>query len=555
MSHARRRATMVFSRPFNVAVTVILVVAALYLPWLGYVDLLHEETRRAVIARTMMERGDYLVPYLAERVYIAKPPLFNWLIAAVSWPAGMVTEFTARLPSVLALAATAAFLVLTVGRRLGVIGCWFLGLAVVVTGELMHKAVLAELELVFTLLVTASLWTWFELDQRGRAGLALWLPPAVLVAAAFLVKREPALVFYYLGIGSYLLARGRVRELFAPAHLLAAAVTVALVMAWLVPVLARVGVDAFIANFREEVLTRGLSPSISDYVAHFLEYPVEILIAGLPAAPLALSLLIPGVWRLVRRHHGDTLVFGTIILLVNLPLYWLRADAAVRYFAPMLPTLTVLAALVLDAMMREGASWPVWVRRFHYGVAVLFVTLAATLCVAAAVLAKPGLFPGVAGPLVHPTIVIVLALAGLVTLAGLVLRYRRDAGVMILIAAVALGVMVRAGEMAYRLPYKAEQVVSENDDVPALLADLRGKLPADVTQIQAITKIPHALLFYDRDDLVAPAARFEAGGGPVSPYVLIWTNHADSAMVSDERLRRVHRLPYEDGDFILARIR
>lgn len=543
------------SRPSVIALVLALLVALLYLPWLGYNDLLHEETRRAVIARTMMESGDYLVPYLAERIYLSKPPLFNWLIAATSLPGGTVTEFTARLPSVIALGALAVFMVATVGQRLGVGARWLLGLSLVVTGELMHKAVLSELEVVFTLLVSASLWTWFELDQRGRRGLMLWLPPAILVAAAFLTKREPALVFYYLGIGGYLAIQGRFRELFSPAHLVAAAVTGGLIAAWLVPMIHRAGLDAVLENLHQEVLTRGLSPAFSDYVTHFLRYPLEIVVAALPASPLVLALAWPRVRRLVQQRHGPMLVFALVTLLINLPLYWLRAEAAVRYFLPMFPTLLVLAAMVYDTLATASREWPAWPRRMQYGFALLLLAVTAVLAGTAVVLAIPGLFPEVAGPLIPAPLMAGLGFAVLALLGWLLLRHRHRTAVVVFVAIVSFGVTLRGVVIGYRIPYKAERIVDEHDDMPAVLAELRARLPQGVDRVQAIGGMPHAVWFYDRDQLVIPEARHERSGRPASDHLLVWAPKRERIELPDVELETVARVPYEDGDFLLMRLR
>jgi 4-amino-4-deoxy-L-arabinose transferase-like glycosyltransferase len=65
-----------------------------------------DEARDGLVARDMVERGHRLIPHIAGRVYPYKPPLFHWLVALLS-PQG-VTEWSLRLPSVLAGAATVA---------------------------------------------------------------------------------------------------------------------------------------------------------------------------------------------------------------------------------------------------------------------------------------------------------------------------------------------------------------------------------------------------------------------------------------------------------------
>lgn len=369
--------TAAFQYPGRQALFLLLATALLYLPWLGHTDLVHEETRRAVIARTMMESGDYLVPRLAERIYTAKPPVFNWMIAAASAPGGEVTEFSARLPSVVSLGLIALFMVLTVGRRLGTGARWLLGLSLLLAGELMHKAVLAEIDVAFTLLVTASLWGWFELDERGHRGLALWLAPALLVAAAFLTKREPALLFYYLALGGYLLSQRRLVELFRPAHLVSAAAMLGLVGAWIGLLAWRTGAEALLADVHDEVLTRGLSSSWSDYAVHIASYPLEVVGAALPFSLLLLPLAWSRVRTAVRARHGRMFVFAVIALLINLPVYWLRADASVRYFLPMFPTLLLLAAMVFDVFTARADELPRRARLAFAGVGWAVLALAA----------------------------------------------------------------------------------------------------------------------------------------------------------------------------------
>lgn len=542
------------ARPGILALALVLLVAALYLPWLGYTDLMHEETRRAVIARTMMESGDFLVPMLAERIYLNKPPLFNWMIVATSLPVGTVTEFTARLATVISLAALALVMVFTAGRHLGTPARWLLGVGVIVTGELMHKGVLGNLDVAFTLMVSASLWTWYALDERGRRGLMLWLPPAVLVAAAFLVKREPALVFYYLGIGAFLLMQRRFLELFRPAHLCAAAVTIGLIALWLVPVVDRVGIEAVLVNMQEEVLSRGLSPSFADYVAHFLRYPLEILVAALPTSVLLLALAWPSVWRAVHRRHGRLFVFAVAVTLVNLPIYWLRADVAVRYFLPMFPTLVALAAMVFDTLVAERDAWARSARLTQHGLALFLAVIAAGFGGAMIVLSLPGTFPGVAGPIMPWPVMAAIGLATLAALGYPLVRHRHDLAVVAFVAIIGFGVALRLVEIGYRIPHEAARIVEEHDDVPALLASIRSHLPEDVEHVQSFGGMPHAIWYYDREGLVVPEARWARTGRPASSYLLVWDPRRDRLESLEREVEPVARFRYQDGDFTLMRL-
>ena len=542
------------SRPGALAIILVLLVAALYLPWLGYNDLMHEETRRAVVARTMMQSGDYLVPMLGERVYLNKPPLFNWVIVAMSLPVGTVTEWTARLPTVISLALLAVTMVLTAGRHLGAPARWLLGIGTIVIAEVWQKGILGNVDVAFTMLVSASLWVWYALDEREYRGLSLWLPPAVLVGAAFLLKREPGPVFYYLGVGAFLLSQHRFRELFRPPHLIAAAVTAGIVALWVIPVINRAGLDALLANVHEEVLSRGISPNPSDYVEHFLTYPIEILIAALPASILLPLLAWPRVWRAVRRRHARLFVFAVLVTLVNLPIYWLRADVGVRYFLPMMPTMVALAAMVLDTLVAEGKSWPRGARHTLYLLAVLLAVLAAGFGGAMIVLSLSDAFPDVAGPIMPWPLMAALGVATLAAIGYPLVRYRRDLAVVAFVAIVGFGVAVRLTMIGFHTAYEAERIVAENDDVPAILERIRAELPLEVDQVQAIGRMHHAFWFYDRENLIVPVARLERSGEFASPYALIWTEPGPDEPWNSLAMQTITRIPYEDGELLLMRL-
>src|SRR5215216_291936 len=92
--------------------------AAIYLPGLGSTELKGEEGRRILPAITMLETGNWLVPYVGGKPFLRKPPLMNWLIAISLKLTGSRSEWAARLPSVLAMLALAA-VILAVGTGRG----------------------------------------------------------------------------------------------------------------------------------------------------------------------------------------------------------------------------------------------------------------------------------------------------------------------------------------------------------------------------------------------------------------------------------------------------
>src|SRR5262245_42888519 len=108
----------------------------LYAPYLGAEELHYEEARRALPAREMLASGDWVLPTIWGRPYLAKPPFLYWCIAGLGAARGAIDEVTTRLPSLLATVATAVA-ILALGarwfsRRAGVAAalCWLLAPAV-----------------------------------------------------------------------------------------------------------------------------------------------------------------------------------------------------------------------------------------------------------------------------------------------------------------------------------------------------------------------------------------------------------------------------------------
>jgi len=98
---------------------VLLAWALIYLPSLGSIAIKGEEGRRILPAIRMLETGNFIVPQVGSNPYYRKPPLVNWLVAASFKISGVRNEWTARLPSALAVLAVAIAFVTVARASLG----------------------------------------------------------------------------------------------------------------------------------------------------------------------------------------------------------------------------------------------------------------------------------------------------------------------------------------------------------------------------------------------------------------------------------------------------
>src|SRR5262245_23033618 len=193
-------------------------------PWLllaGYCGLLffqglgagafwRNEGLRAILAREMLESGDWIVPRLYGQPIFTKPPGMYWLIAMCSWPFGAVTECTARLPS--ALAATAAVLMFFwfVRRRAGVPAGLVAALILPMSFLWLDKVPSAEIDLVQTAWITGAILFFARGSEKPQPALG-WTLAAFACLAGGVLTKWTAPAFFYLTIVPWLWWRGELR--------------------------------------------------------------------------------------------------------------------------------------------------------------------------------------------------------------------------------------------------------------------------------------------------------------------------------------------------------
>ena len=89
--------------PWGEALALTLFAAVITLYGLGGTHLIdNDETRFGLLARSMIQTGDWVVPRWSHRPQGTKPPLFIWAVAGFSKITGKIDSWSARGPSALA---------------------------------------------------------------------------------------------------------------------------------------------------------------------------------------------------------------------------------------------------------------------------------------------------------------------------------------------------------------------------------------------------------------------------------------------------------------------
>ncbi|HEX4995997.1 MAG TPA: glycosyltransferase family 39 protein [Methylomirabilota bacterium] len=305
-----------------------------------------DEARFALLAREAVESHHWLLPRVRGAIYLNKPPLYFWTVAALAKPFGVVNETTAPLASVLA-ALVALLAVIALGGRLwdASIG---LGAALVLATApffyFMSHQVFSDM------MMTAWLaWAlYFLVTARQVPAPLLRLVAFYLCVAGALATKGPAALMGLLGALAVVLVedgwRRGLRWLRLPVGL---GILALASLPWLLPYLLqteRSYVKGVVVGhygdwyFREKTGSRLVE--LLDNLGRFLPWTVFI-----PA----------GIWwwwhdRDPRRRP---LLVWTLVVAAAVSF---SGEQRARYFLPVLPPLSLLVAEMLGRAPAEPSG-------------------------------------------------------------------------------------------------------------------------------------------------------------------------------------------------------
>jgi 4-amino-4-deoxy-L-arabinose transferase-like glycosyltransferase len=332
--------------------------AAIFLPALGSLEIKGEEGRRILPAIAMLDNGNWVLPHIGGRPYLSKPPLINWLIAASFEATGVRNEWTARLPSVLAVLALALATVLLAPSWLGLRTSFVAAVFLLTTASFIDKGRLAEIEPVYVALSgIATLW-WLRAWRAKKSPWLAWPVAALLLGAAALTKGPAHLLFFYGVVIAACWAedgaRGLRRGLLSLPHLCALVLLAAIVAAWAVPYLKMTAQLDVAETWRSQSV--GRVAGSFDVAGWALNIPRALtdLLPWVVFAPL--------LWRFdAQRAEAPLLRALRNVLPVLCGALLLVPGSLPRYIMPATPVFCLLlAAGITDAAPRWREVW----RRF-----------------------------------------------------------------------------------------------------------------------------------------------------------------------------------------------
>lgn len=183
----------------------LLVCLLLFVPWLGDTYFYTKgEPREAIVATSILQSGDWILPVSQGTDIPYKPPLLAWCVAllALVFNNGVVNEFIARLPSALAasgmLCATFAMVHRSSSNKLM---AWLTMLICATSFEVFRSATACRVDMLLTACMVGGIYSMYTMRCNGWYA----LPAILLLSGAVLTKGPVGALLPCLCMGIYLL--------------------------------------------------------------------------------------------------------------------------------------------------------------------------------------------------------------------------------------------------------------------------------------------------------------------------------------------------------------
>ena len=303
--------------------------------------------------REMSERGSWLVPYVNGLIFGEKPILYYWLALAASRLFGGVTEFSLRVPSLLAGSSVvlgAYVLVLPyAGRRRALLTA----LCAATTYSLWWNARSAQMDILAT---AATLWVVVPISRsldHGLSPLKGWVAAGAVAGLGFLAKGPVAWICPALALVGYAAVTRRLRVLFRPDMLAGAAVCLAVASPWYLALYAGGRTDVLFEVLIRQNFQRFTNPW--DHVAPFWYFVPYFFVDMAPWSFLAIL-----AWRLPRADERERrlALLAAVWIVAVVAFFSLSKSKRDPYILPVAPAAAILAAEVVLAFIDGRLSAP-----------------------------------------------------------------------------------------------------------------------------------------------------------------------------------------------------
>lgn len=323
------------------------------------------EPREAVVALSMLNTDNWVLPTNNGTEIAFKPPFFHWCIAVFSSVWGAVTEYTSRMPSALSLIAMVLVGFCFFAKRRGVEVAFLAALITLTNFEVHRAGVACRVDMVLTSMMVISLYQLYKWGENKLRGVPII---AVLcLSAAFLTKGPTGIVLPCVVPAVFLWIRGVAFFKVFYKFFMVVCLSCLLPLCWYYAAWVQGG-DRFLDLVLEENVYRFLGKMTYESHVNPAYYNVVTVVAGYVPYTLLLLvslfflnlkrvLVVPKGWwsRFVAwiRNMDDARLFSLLSIVIIFVFYCIPKSKRSVYLLPIYPFIAYFLAEFILFLRRK----------------------------------------------------------------------------------------------------------------------------------------------------------------------------------------------------------
>ncbi|MBR6639685.1 MAG: glycosyltransferase family 39 protein [Muribaculaceae bacterium] len=351
----------------------IILLVITFIPFLG--EALYNtkgEPREAIVAVSMLQQGNWILPESCGGDIPYKPPFFAWCIATLSsLMGGEVTEFSSRLPSAIAMIVMTMVGFRFYSRRASKFVALVMALITMTAFEVYRAAYACRVDMVLTMFIVTSLYALYHHYERGAKGIS-WIA-ILLMSGGVLTKGPIAILLPCLVMGVFYLLRGVGFWRTVAQYVIMGVLACVIPAMWYIAAYQQGG-EHFLNLAMEENFGRFLGKMSYESHVNPIHYNFVTVISGmLPYTLLAIFSLFSikyssplhkgeGVKTLFSRFRvwikkmDDVKLFSLLSLVLIFIFYCIPKSKRSVYLLPIYPFIAYYLTLYIMYLARKGAK-------------------------------------------------------------------------------------------------------------------------------------------------------------------------------------------------------
>ncbi|MCB0804542.1 MAG: glycosyltransferase family 39 protein [Bacteroidales bacterium] len=345
------------NKPYLFFLVSMLLALPAFLINLGLSPVIDDEAIRALVAFEMIQKSDFITPTIGGEIYLKKPPLFNWLIAASFNTFRSYGEIPVRIPMIISLFFY-SFLIFyffrkEIGKEHGILSAlMFLTCGRIIIYESLHGLI----DISFSMLTFLFFMMIYRSFNQGKI-LKLFLWAYGITAIAFLLKGLPSVVFLVISLLVLFIWQKKFRFLLHWRHFAGIGLFVIIIGAYYLTYFIANDVEpADMVNVLIGETTRrtAIRFGIWKTILHLFTFPFEMLYHFLPWSLLVVFLFRKDLFKKIRSNLFITYI--SLILIFNILVYWSSPEVYPRYILMLVPLLFGIALWFYIDQKKEGSG-------------------------------------------------------------------------------------------------------------------------------------------------------------------------------------------------------